>query len=876
MIHKYNILLLILGAILLLPLKTFAQEAYTECPTDEAECLVEWYEGDDFEPISNALRNTIANDTDRPDDRVYVLRSGGMYFVVDEILNEDFHLHIRGQREDEVDTYFGPAKIQLETDAEGNTAGRLFTTTGDVTFENLWITGQHDAGGTGNYLPIRITGNGSRVVVDNCVFERSDFSLFGFDSSDNKVYITNSLFRNHINRSQQWEGRGLRFENGADSLIVENNTFMNLGMTVLQSEAAPINYVSFVHNTVMNVGRMFNAGNFFIESYIANNLHINHYWHGEGDADGINNDPPTRDFPYTGYINVEPLGPGAGVTDAGRRIVYSHNAHWRDPQFADYYADTLRAQPLFNAETDSMFNTFEAIYRGDNWVGQDPNLYSYYNAPDLGSNYPDTEISLEELVPLQIANIRDLREVRQDPLTDWTWDPGRDPSPTTYSIQPIMWPIPGDFSYTNSEFLSAGTNGLPLGDLNWQDSSAKDNWLANRESYMADIEAKAGEEVNIDQLAYVEAEHGEVSNGAEAETYDGFVEFFMGGSGYVEWTFELDEPASIDELVIQIRSNDADRGANLIINPDTDDEFQLTTGDDGGILFTGLTNDYDDRPDGYVVNNLTQESIDALNLEAGEHTLRWTPGWGWYTFSGVEMMSGGSSVINLTGSDATSWAGVDPSAGDDAEGWVPSGLRSVALGTGGTINYTFETMDDDSPFPAGNYFVEVYYENSGSANFPEVVVNGEDVGTFGGFQSSPNSTTSLTTYHFQLDSAGEINFSITGDDARVDYFILYSQSGGTITDIEKNEIVEGYELQQNYPNPFNPTTQISFTLPQSGNVSLAVYNVIGQRVAVLANEVLQSGQHTYSFDASNLASGMYLYRLQTDNFSSVRKMMLIK
>jgi hypothetical protein len=52
--------------------------------------------------------------------------------------------------------------------------------------------------------------------------------------------------------------------------------------------------------------------------------------------------------------------------------------------------------------------------------------------------------------------------------------------------------------------------------------------------------------------------------------------------------------------------------------------------------------------------------------------------------------------------------------------------------------------------------------------------------------------------------------------------------------------------------------------------------VIGQRVAVLANEVLQSGAHTYNFDASSLASGMYLYRLQTENFSTTKKMMLIK
>lgn len=864
----------------MLPLNAVAQD-YTECPTDQAECLVEWYSGD-FEPISNALRNTIANDEDRPDDRVYVLETGGMYLVVDEILNEDFHLRIRGQREDEVDQYFGPAKIQLETDAEGNSAGRLFTTTGDVTFENLWISGQHDAGGTGNYLPIRITGNGSRVVVDNCVFERTDFSLFGFDSSNNKVYVTNSLFRNHINRTQQWEGRGLLFESGADSVVVENNTFMNLGMTVLQSEAAPIDYLRFVHNTVINVGRMFNTGNFLIEAYVANNVHVNHYWHGEGDADGINDDPPTRDYPYTGYFTISPLGPGAGVTDAGRRVVYSHNSHWRDPGFADYYADSLHAQPLFNAEADSMFDNFEAIYRGDNWEETDPELFSYYNAPDLGSDYPETEISLEELVPLQIANMRDLREARQDPYTDWTWDPGRDPDPTTFSIQSITWPLPGDFSYSNSELMNAGSDGLPLGDLNWQDASYVDDWSANRESYIDEIENMAGEEVEIEQQAQAEAELGELSNGAELDNYEGFVEFWIEeGSGYVEWNFTLDEPAAIDELRFQIRSPDAERGANLIINPGTEDEFQLTDGDDGGIFFEDLSNSYDtlatgEEIDYYLEDNLTAETLDALDLDAGEHTLRWERGWGWYFFAGVELVSGGETVVNLTGDMASDFRGVEASAGEGAEGWVPSQMRSVALGTGGTVSLHFDELENGDPYPAGDYFVEVYYENNGSANTPEITANGEDIGTFGGFEVSPNETTNFTTYHFQLDSPGSIDFTITGDDARVDYILLYTQEGGTITDIEDNEIADGFRLSQNYPNPFNPSTTIQYTLPQAADVQLTVYNILGQRIARLVDTQQISGSYSVNFDASNLASGVYFYRLTAGDMVQQRKMTLIK
>ncbi len=100
----------------------------------------------------------------------------------------------------------------------------------------------------------------------------------------------------------------------------------------------------------------------------------------------------------------------------------------------------------------------------------------------------------------------------------------------------------------------------------------------------------------------------------------------------------------------------------------------------------------------------------------------------------------------------------------------------------------------------------------------------------------------------------------------------------TATSIADNtsDVPKGYSLNQNYPNPFNPTTQISFELPATSQVTLNVYNTVGQKVAVLANGMFSSGQHSIQIDASNLSSGIYMYRLEADNFSAVRKMTLIK
>ena len=100
-----------------------------------------------------------------------------------------------------------------------------------------------------------------------------------------------------------------------------------------------------------------------------------------------------------------------------------------------------------------------------------------------------------------------------------------------------------------------------------------------------------------------------------------------------------------------------------------------------------------------------------------------------------------------------------------------------------------------------------------------------------------------------------------------------------ITDISEeifDRVPDNYSLSQNYPNPFNPATTISFTIPNSQNVSLKIYNILGSEIATLINNELAAGFYSYDFDASNLASGTYIYQITAGSFTQVRKMNLLK
>jgi DNA-binding beta-propeller fold protein YncE len=149
-------------------------------------------------------------------------------------------------------------------------------------------------------------------------------------------------------------------------------------------------------------------------------------------------------------------------------------------------------------------------------------------------------------------------------------------------------------------------------------------------------------------------------------------------------------------------------------------------------------------------------------------------------------------------------------------------------------------------------------------------------------------TNQLTGVQFAWDNpvdgeyARGIDFSPDGKIAYVGTFSTgtarirkYVNEGTDVKELGTG-VPSEFNLSQNYPNPFNPTTVINFSIPESGLVTLKVYNTLGQEVAELVNAVKAAGNYEVNFDASQLATGMYIYKIQAGNFTATKKMMLLK
>ncbi len=875
-------LTLLLGVALFIPYEQ-AKAQVTQSDTTNVvsgdTMYVAWMQSNGT-PRINALYAAVKGDTVSGGaranmKRVYVLKANGFYWEADPIVNTGFPLTIVGQPYGNTVSGDWPAVLQqVDLRADGTAAaGGLITGQHDVTIKNVYISGRTTTnGGQTFYQPCQINASNHRFLIDNCILEQSNFAIFAWTGTHNVINIINNHFRNLLESpvTQQWSGRGLSFWADQDTVIIENNTFFNIGFAAFQVENGSANYFRFNHNTLVNIGRgvMSGSGDWWQNAYFANNLIINGWWEGEGQADltASGRDPREK---YSGLFTIGIL-PAAYGPEQGRRIVITNTYAYLDPVFINKYGSTVQRayfiDPVSVLDYLSQYPDHMKI-QDTVWLSNLPAGLATYPLSDADWQKPLRGVTGATMADSMWGMITQIRAGKTGG-TNYFYHP-------TVHYSDIAWPLPENFTYTDATLMKAGTDGLPIGDLNYFPDK-KTDFLNNQAAYVQAIEKIAGAVTIYPVDSSIAANSATLGGTAVVDTNKGLTYYDYNGAGSITWTFNVTTPGEYDTKWYVHETGRGTSGPVIAINgTEIHDKAHMW----GQFVFdnalgvsAGLPNDQ------WIWVPITADSVGgagtwsagdsaAFTLSAGQNTLSIkSGGWGEMYFAEVDLVvHGGTDTIKLKAPDAVTKFCTPGAVGLK---WVAtSGFKYVKLGSAGTMTFNVKAAK------AGNYHLRVFGQNfSGSAQAFTIKEGSTTLATASLPRKSDSTGVDIFSDAFTL-TAGQHSIVVSGASANIDYIQLISEVTG-IRSLPGQPT--SFKLDQNFPNPFNPTTTIRYSLLQRGLVTLSIYNVLGQKVETLVSQVQGAGNYEVKFNASKFASGVYFYRLQAGSFNMTKKMMLVK
>ena len=323
-------------------------------------------------------------------------------------------------------------------------------------------------------LPSFIEGNmNSSVQIYNCYLIQVGGTYFNRCAN---LAIHNCFFLN--SGSKNSFGHGRIFHGPTDTLIFENNTVASYGMFTWNKSMPK--YMRVSHSTFINQSYPLSPIITDAPNLIwANNVHYNVGFSGFIETAQLAD--PAGLIP--GYLDWDTTG----IDTADWRMLFTNNQTWLDSRFRGYYASTennedpddkIHEMPFFNTRALASADRHAGIQIQNTFEDVDPQF----------ENYIDTVDSLVQFV----------KDVLSDPQPEWITNRHYPPI-LDYDTWEVHWPPELDLSYTNTDLLTAGTDGLPLGDLNWFPEQ-KEIWEANKDRYTADLEEMLNNPVGVDEI----------------------------------------------------------------------------------------------------------------------------------------------------------------------------------------------------------------------------------------------------------------------------------------------------------------------------------------------------------------------------------------
>lgn len=412
--------------------------------------------------------DTLADGSHDPTKTVY-LAEAGKYYAFDGALECNFDLTILGPDNTWILHQTNPPVFFQTPALDGSNTGRDMINLnqgGSVTIKNILLTGlfPNDA----NISSFVRNFAGHKIVWDNCAFSDHRDHCTRSTGATDTISITNCVFINGDRRgSSPFGGMPFRLDAACANLTFENNTVFNAARLFGNGGDFFTSRLTEIHNTILN--QQVNGHEIhWYEAIQANNIYYNWSWRGR------NLRTNGYEAPFTTFETFSAVSQKLDSIS----LYEGKNAFYLDPAFPEYWNNVIN--PLAATDSDKVFQCYLWNLDVDSTIIADDNFTIGKNYWQFDPEFTMNPTKTDSMLGWDLANWTD-----ETYYPDWRFTP-----PITWNSDGtpnLNWPPALDLSYTNDTLLTAGTDGLPLGDLNWFPDK-KATYLANRGQYIAALQ----------------------------------------------------------------------------------------------------------------------------------------------------------------------------------------------------------------------------------------------------------------------------------------------------------------------------------------------------------------------------------------------------